>query len=276
MNSTSKGIRGFILFYLFLYALWIFFPAGHPSERALGGGLALWFSGTVATVTALYTRHHLPSGSNRRLWTWISVGLGLWWVGDFFLIISSTHTPLFSSLREIVFTVGAGLILAGILQSPRKTLPSVSKLRLWMDVTINASAVVILSWLILLKPVMQVLTVTGTGSFAILYPSMDLVLLLVLILIFQTSEVESISQSLGWIGAGLLAYTMSDLAYVHLANSNAYIPGSRSIWDGLWGMVSLSYPHGCRCKRNRMRFRVFPVCFASLFNGSGTTFRWLM
>lgn len=83
MNSTSKGIRGFILFYLFLYALWIFFPAGHPSERALGGGLALWFSGTVATVTALYTRHHLPSGSNRRLWTWISVGLGLWWVGDF-------------------------------------------------------------------------------------------------------------------------------------------------------------------------------------------------
>ncbi|BAJ63961.1 sensor histidine kinase [Anaerolinea thermophila] len=226
MNSTSKGIRWFILFYLFLYALWIFFPAGHPSERALGGGLALWFSGTVATVTALYTRHHLPSGSNRRLWTWISVGLGLWWTGDFFLIISSTRSPLFSSLREIVFTVGAGLILAGILQSPRKTLPSVSKLRLWMDVTINASAVVILSWLILLKPVMQVLTVTGTGSFAILYPSMDLVLLLVLILIFQTSEVESISQSLGWIGAGLLAYTMSDLAYVYLANSNAYIPGS--------------------------------------------------
>ncbi|MEJ5313132.1 ATP-binding protein [Anaerolinea thermophila] len=226
MNTGWKALRGFILIYLLLYILWIFFPAGEPQERALGGGLALWFTGTVAALIALETRTQIPEGNHRSLWTWISAGLILWWAGDLLRLFLVPGRSILSPLRESIFTLGAGMILIGILQAPRKPVQSASKLRLWLDVTINASAVVILVWLILLKPVMETLQITGTYGVAILYPIADLILLIVLILIFQTGETEHIPQSLGWIAVGLLAYTMSDLAYVYLANSGAYLPGN--------------------------------------------------
>ncbi len=226
MNANWKSIGVFMIAYFVLYALWIFFPAGTPSERALGGGFALLFTGTVAALAALETRKQIPQNDHYKLWTWISAGLILWWAGDFLRLFIAPRESVLSPLRESVFTLGAGLILVGLLLAPRKSVPSASKLRLWLDVTINASAVVILIWLILLKPVMETLKVTGTQGFAILYPVADLILLIVLILIFQTSETEHIPQSLGWIAVGLLAYAISDLAFVYLANDGTYLPGN--------------------------------------------------
>lgn len=239
MNLTlRRRALFFAALYLAAYLAWILSPYPQFRERFLVGNLAMVFTGLTATWLSLVTRQRVQNARLRSAWTLLSTGMGLWLIGDILRMLVETIRPSqvysFNPL-DLIYLIGSAMLLAGLLTYPRHIRERMGRLRLMLDATIATASVVTLTWLIILQPVI-IAAQRGQGNrAAFLYPSADMLLLLVLMNLFLLNDSGPVPSPFGWMTAGLAAYTISDLAYAYLLLENSYHPG---------GMVNFGWTMG--------------------------------
>ncbi len=82
-------------------------------------------------------------------------------------------------------------------------------------------------WLVVLQPASLALgTVQSSNSFVLLYPTADLLIVLVLLNLFLLSNPRQAMIPFLWIMIGTLAYSFSDLTYAALLAGSGYQPGA--------------------------------------------------
>jgi PAS domain S-box-containing protein len=223
-----------ILTFLSLYLIWIIWGHKGSQERYLVGNLSLVFTGLAATFLAFEVRRLLEKTKEGQLnqvqvWNWLGGGLALWTLGDLvrmFLERLAPQSILSFVPLDIIYLDGSLAVLIGMLMMPRKPRENVGPVRLLLDLTITNVAIISVAWLAIFQPAYQS---TGAGSgtpVALLYPAVDLILLLVLVNLFLMSQPGSLLITYGWIGMALAAYTISDLAYAYLVINGEYHSGS--------------------------------------------------
>lgn len=223
-----------ILVFLSLNLAWIVWGHKGSQEQYIVGNLSLLVTGLAASFLAFEVRRLLlknnESQSNQvQVWNWLGAGLALWTFGDLTRMILERLAPLsimnFVPL-DLIYLDGSLAMLIGLLMMPRKPRENVGPVRLLLDMTITSAAIITLAWLVVFEPAFQSIS-TGHGTpVAVLYPAVDLILLLVLVNLFLMSQPGSLLVSYGWIGMAMAAYTISDLAYVYLMINVEYQPGS--------------------------------------------------
>ncbi len=207
--------------YLALYAAWLLWGSALPAERYWVGGLALVFSGLVVLALAWRVRGGPAPAEVRAAWGWMAAGLSLWAAGDLLRLILGALQPPTGGLgpADLVVMGGSLLLLVGILRYPRKARQRLGRGRLFSEATVTTTAIFTLAWMILLKP-------AAAGTNAFYFPSVDLLLLIVLLNLFLLNEALSFPPVLTWVTLALAAYAVSDLIYISLLPQGAYSPAS--------------------------------------------------
>jgi PAS domain S-box-containing protein len=240
----------FAVLYASLYLAWLLAAPAPPEaggphplafERLLAGALAMVFTGMVSAWLAYQARSTVGNLALRSTWTWLSIGLSIWVAGDLLRLAASLAFPSWhftSNLLDLIYLLGSVGILIALFRYPQRRHLPVGKLRLFTDIAITATSLVSLAWLIVLKPVMDVIQTSHGSPAAILYPSADLILLLALLILFLYNEPRAFPAPFAWIALGLAAYATSDLAYAYLLIGASYQPGSLvdfgwTVGDGL-------------------------------------------
>lgn len=230
MSSASRRVF-FLLaaLYLVFYLIWLVSGALNESERYLLGNLALLFSGAACTWSAFRAWKLTPpepSLSARRAWLWLSFGLAVWLAADALRMLREGFTlgrAGQQNILDLIFTLGSLAVLGGLLLYPRRPPQERSRsfLRILLDATVVSTAVITLSWILVLAPIFD----AGGPPLVLLYPAADLVLLVVLVNLFIFNEPGSFPAPLYWLSLGLAAYLTSDLAYASLLRDAAYSAG---------------------------------------------------
>ncbi len=110
---------------------------------------------------------------------------------------------------------------------PRVLRVTTSRATLLMDTFITTTAVVVLAWLVVFEPLYNGATGLHPRSWAAtLFPLVDLILLVIVLDLFLLSDPRRVNPSFLWILGGLFAFTLSDLFFVYLVNTQGYLPGS--------------------------------------------------
>jgi diguanylate cyclase len=184
----------------------------------IGAGLCLW--------TAAQTR-----GRRRRGWLYLGLSALSWGLGQCvwtFLEVAKSEPSPFPSPADIGFLVAIPFGVAAVLRFFPLTRTD-SRFRAAMDGAILAVALFFISWLLILKPIVQ-----GAGvnvfntALSLAYPLGDIVILV--ILGHAVSRSRELDRPLVFVGLGFLFLTLSDSTFTYLSwlgnfNSNVIDAG---------------------------------------------------
>lgn len=232
MKQLPHSFRRSILLggcgYLLLYAAWLAWGRQDSSERLWIGSLALLFTSLLAVGVALWVREKMEAGPLRSAWSWLAAGLGLWALGDILRPLSflgeAGGTTRFAIMDGITLA-GSLPFWVGLALYPRKARQHFGRLPILFDTTIVTAAALTWVWIAVLQPLTVALPISGRNLAALLYPSADLVSLLLIITLFLLSDAARLPAPLGWAGLGLAAFTFSDLALASQMASGHYTIG---------------------------------------------------
>jgi PAS domain S-box-containing protein len=237
------------LVFLALYTAWLLWGRSGPWERLLVGNLVMVFTGLVALVTAWKARSQQSQPRLRSAWSWLVAGLVLWPLGDLLRMAYQILAPALVyhiTLLDAVYLLGSIAFWMGLLVYPRLPRLVFGRLVLLFDAGLTAAAALTMVWLIVLKPAVASLPGQGGGNpLAVLYPLADLISLILLMSLFLVADVRHLPAPFGWISLGLMAYTISDLAYASLLVGGQYQTGNPIdlgwvLGDGLITLAALS------------------------------------
>jgi PAS domain S-box-containing protein len=213
-----------------LYLAWLFFGGQDEPDRNLIGSLSLFFTSLSAACLAVWARGRFNQARMRRAWNWLSLGLVFWCVGDLCHLILQTVAPEqvnYSIAVDVVYLAGTIALGGGLWLYPRVIRQLASRLYLLLDAAIAMTAFFTLAWIILFQPLFGTyLGYNLVHVLTIIYPSVDLLLVLFVIILFLVSEPESVPLGFGWMTMGLICYSVSDLIYASLSLMNGYHVGS--------------------------------------------------
>jgi signal transduction histidine kinase len=202
--------------FLGLYFAWLLWGRSDPWERFLVGNLAMIFTSLLAVLLALWVYGQVKNSETGRPWKWLAGGLLLWSLGDIVrMVIASLNTSLvfrFGAL-DIIYLLGSVFLWVGLILYPRKQRRLPGRLGLLVDIILSTTAILTLVWIIVVQPILSIQAGKIGDPAAILYPTADLISLILLMNLFLISDSKAIPAPLGWIGLGIIAYSVSDLAY---------------------------------------------------------------
>lgn len=235
-NLTGPLLAGVL--YLGLYLAWLLFARPPEAEKFWTGSLALVFSGLVVTLLA-WNLHRLQADPQlRTAWRWIAIGVTLWSAGDLLRTALAALSPAWLARvnpPDVIFVLGAVSLLAGLLLYPRQARRRLGRGRLLSEATITTAATITLAWMVVFKPASAAISLGQNHPTFLLYPIVDLVLLLVLLNLFVVNDPGSLPPPFAWITVGLAAYTISDLAFAYLMPQGSYTP---------WNLVNFGWAAG--------------------------------
>ncbi len=207
--------------YIGLYSLWLILRPASETARMVGGHLALVPVGLFALLAALSQRNAGVSRPLRRLWTFLGLGLGLWTLGGviwvLYGLLQSPHPPL-PSIADPFYMAGHLLTLAALLSLPFIPRGQFGRLRLLLDLVMLSGVTAIFGWVLLLQPVLaSLLTRPAETLWTAIYPLLDVGILLILANVLLGLEAAEVRAALRWVGGGLVAVVIADLAYTYLS-----------------------------------------------------------
>jgi PAS domain S-box-containing protein len=250
-NSPNAGIIAGLVF-LGLYFAWLIWGAGNAFERGYAGTLVLVFTGGAAAWQGWRTKDKVESSGLQKAWLWITAGLVVSTTGDMARFLTNSvfnGSNRFAEAGFWLYLIGTLLLAVGISVYPRTLRASASRATLLMDTFITTTAVVVLAWLVVFEPLYGAAGFHLQSWAAMLFPLVDLILLVIVLDLFLLSDPHRVNAPFLWILAGLLAFTLSDLFFVSLVNNQGYQPGSLVdlgwiIGDGCFFLAAVSQLHG--------------------------------
>ncbi len=218
--------------YFILYVAWVIWGRSNLQERVLLGNLAMFFTAVLAAFLAFAAFRRSVGTPVHTAWGALFAGLALWAASDGLRMGMQVYNPdrLFAlSPLDALYLGGALCLLAGLLVYPRQPRRDAGRLRLMFDATLTTTAMVTLAWLLVLRPMLATqeqipATLKASHPYAVVYPLLDLLILIVLINLLLISDARA-TGPFGLISAGILAYLFSDLAYAYVLIYGRYTAG---------------------------------------------------
>lgn len=223
-------------FYLVVYLAWLLWARPSQFERFWTAGLAIIFTGLVVAVAAWQARPRLTAPGLRPAWNWLCAGLGLWSLADVLRVLfaASAAAPNRIVLPDVAWLAGAAAFLVGLLRYPQPLRPRMNPLRLITDGSIFSIAAGSLAWLVVLKPIAIALENDLTHPAALVYPAVNLLLLVVLLNRYMLGRSGSFPGAFIWMALALAANTFSDLSAVYLFPDSGVSIGAPANFG--WGL----------------------------------------
>jgi len=233
--------------YVVLAATVAVFTGLHPRSAAaqtLGDLVVLLAVCCAATSCALASRRLTVDG---RAWALIASGAGLWGVGQLLWTwfgLTNDHVYPFPSLADAFYLSYWVPIAVGLFAFRRSGRRETSPWSVSLDVAVIALATLFCSWNTVLEPVaadrfgVPFLTVATELT----YPVVDL-LVFSLVLTLGMRRLPGDRRAWAWLGAGLVALTVTDSIYVHQVHfGETGLTGTLLAlgWMTAWFLVALA------------------------------------
>lgn len=265
------------------------------SQPIAAGYLLLPLARTLALLVALAVFRRAQSGPREQATSFIAAGLVLWVVADIvriFLWMVGDVRPLSPSLMDLLYAAGGLAMLGGLAVYPSAYPQRLGRVRSLLDVVISVVAVLVLSWLALVRPVLQLnLAEPALVGWIAARQLIDLVLLTLAVRVtLLRSPKPGWTFGLYFVGAfGILSLT--DIFYHYSLLMDVWRPGG---WVELGWLLSTALiveasrrqlvdreqeAESMRSRRRRyLSFRlerVLPVAYAYLIVGFAVAEWWL-
>jgi PAS domain S-box-containing protein len=213
-NIRWKGILAEAFIFLAAYITWLIFRPESSSSRLLIGNLAVLAPLVTSVVLTFMVLQRIDLQS-RRTWQFVGLALLCWAIGNgirtFYEGLQGVQLSNYSAADVFNF-LAYPLFFYGLIVHPIENRYSPSRFRFILDAAISSGVVASLAWLTLVQPYIS----TGLERLVpLLYPILDLVLLMILLNIFLANR-NARQPILIW-GIGLLAIFISDYVFGILA-----------------------------------------------------------
>lgn len=229
-KNTRRRAWSAGLIFFGLYLAWMIWGGGGQFERTYTGNLVMVFTGALAAWQSWSAAKNPKTLRLGRAWKFIGGGLAISLLGDLARFISNIYLPRagFPAVTPyILYPLGTIFLAIGLYLFPRPARQSASRAMLLADTFITTTAALVLCWLMVFQPLMQSgISPITRGWVPLLFPLLDLALLLLVLNFFLLSDPRQVAAAFLWILAGLAVYTLSDLFYVSLISSEGYLTGS--------------------------------------------------
>lgn len=213
--------------YLVLYTAWLIWGSAESANRGIVGALAVFFPASLAAGLAWMAFSRPENVEIKSSILWLAVALSLQASGHIaraFLLLGYQFPPelvaLFVELLHLLAVLAFGI---AIIKYPRSPRTGVSRLRLFIDTALAATAGLTLIWLTLLQ---SGRTLTEVSPLAQVSPLVDLSLILVLLSLFLISDVSRPSPLMIWMTFGVTLISLSDMAVIPIMVAGIYLPGN--------------------------------------------------
>jgi PAS domain S-box-containing protein len=189
-------------------------------------GTTLWVLTLLARLVALVfcarAWQALRVPGFRRAWSLLVIALALWAGGDAFRVGVAGltgHAPPTPSVTDLLHLAGSLAAVAAMLDYPATPPERLGRMRTLLDVIILSGGLLLLAWLIFLRPVVEIRPASAQEIFwASVEPVTDLVLLGMLTRLLLLTTGRPDASVFRWLGAGFLVQAVGDFAssYMHL------------------------------------------------------------
>jgi diguanylate cyclase (GGDEF)-like protein/PAS domain S-box-containing protein len=211
-------------FGLMLVALTAGAQAFRRGAREVGGSARAWRMLGLAC---------LSWGLGQAVWTWYESMLG-------------REVP-FPSLADIGYLMFVPLAAGALLSFPSVSRRLSSRIRTVLDGLLIASALMFMSWMLVLGPLFEAGGDPLTLTIGLAYPAGDVVIITILLFAssHRTHGTDAGRMTRPLLFAGLLAFAIADSGFVYLTNSGSYSSGSL-IDIGWFCAFAAIFLAGCR------------------------------
>src|SRR5690242_11744840 len=211
-------------------AIWLGTGLGGPWATQTASNFALAAASLSAAVACLHRAGRL---TGRLRWTWLLFGLATlsWGLGQVtWLYLESfvgDEVP-FPSLADIGYFGMAPLISVGLLLVPVGPQTMANRLRTVLDGLMIASSLGLVSWVIVLGPLIDAGADSALALFISLwYPMGDVVLVtIVLFMVARSRQNGAMPIPLALVGTGLVTFSISDSGFAYTTIVNTYSSGA--------------------------------------------------
>lgn len=227
---ADRGSQAVLLLALILvvYLGWQVFGWGGPQRREMIGDLTFWPVISIASVLAFrVARTRSFTVQVRRAWLLIGIGLVAYLIGNLLQFYYETvlHTAPYPTFADVAYLAFYPLLLAGILQFPRRRFQGFAIARLALDAAATIVAGAAIVWYVTLA------SATESGgnrlqlAVSIAYPCGDLLLVLALTaLAVRTRQILGF-WALTLIKATIVFYIVADIIYGRMTLAGTYSGG---------------------------------------------------
>jgi PAS domain S-box-containing protein len=156
----------------------------------------------------------------RRAWTYLGLAGLLWTLGGVaWALYALFNVPLpLPSLGDPLYMAGHFVALTALLSFLGLPGGRLGRARLFLDLAIVSGAVAVLGWLLLLEPLLILLASQPTvAAWMVLYPTLDVLLLVILADVYMALEPGEFRSAWGWVGLGVILFVAADLLYTYLS-----------------------------------------------------------
>jgi diguanylate cyclase (GGDEF)-like protein/PAS domain S-box-containing protein len=234
-NETPRRIRGWIRLCVVIAILVAAFAAilstgaGGPEISQALSNVGLCLGAVSAALACLLRARSLPG---RPRWGWALIGLGVlaWGLGQcawIYLESFRGDAVPFPSQADIGYLGMVLLTPAGLLIMPSATQALANRARSVLDGLMLAASLVLMAWLIIVEPLIKA---GGDSALALAislaYPLGDVVIVTIVVymLALQRQHGRNVAH-LALVGAGIVAFAVSDIGYAYLNLIGGYASG---------------------------------------------------
>ena len=223
-------IQGVTVATVLVCATWSGYLALSGSDSQSVSDVGLMVVALAAGGQALM-RVRRETGRSKRAWMLLGLACLSWGCGQaawtWYEVVLGREVP-FPSIADIGYLGFVPLAAAGLLAFPSVSLRLSTRVRTVLDGLLIATAILFVSWMVVLGPLLKAGGHPLTLTIGLAYPLGDVVI--ISILLFASSHRRqrgSFGRANRWLlFAGLLGFAVADSGFVFLTNSGSYASGS--------------------------------------------------
>ncbi|MGH2917010.1 MAG: hypothetical protein ACRDLS_00180 [Solirubrobacteraceae bacterium] len=226
---------------------------------SVGGAQTTLYVDDVGTVLAALAASllccsagHRQVGALRRFWWLLAAACAAWMLGEVIWAIydlvlrDAVGVP---SWADVGYLSAIPLAVAALLSHPAMAGSAARQARFTLDGLLVATALLFLSWTLVLGPLWHTTDLTTLGGLvAIAYPFGDVVIVFFIVLAVRRMPAGN-RLGLWCLLFGLLALALSDSLYAYLTEVQGYDPGS--LLDAGWFAGYLAIALGASCSQSQ-------------------------
>jgi hypothetical protein len=181
----------------------------------------------VTLMALMLWRHVAVGNQNRLLWSGLTIGWIIWTVAESWWGVASIigHEVPYPSWADLFWIVGYLPIYIALwtrIRSLPQNLTLLQRVGLWLSILFSMGGTIFF----VLIPIVRNndSTTILESALNILYPLMDIILLILVLRIFFTYQQGMYGRAWMWLSAGFVLLSLSDLIFAHANTTNLYYP----------------------------------------------------
>ncbi|MCE4047597.1 putative bifunctional diguanylate cyclase/phosphodiesterase [Bacillus sp. Au-Bac7] len=237
--STKRFAYSFIVFFIVANVLWnIIFSS---NQQLLDwGGVSFQLIACSASIYWILSTFLKDKTSAKSFWLLLALGVLFYLVGTMLWSYNQfilNNNSGYGKLAEKFFIVQNILYFLSLLVLINQIKSSLLTIRFLLDILIAMSAAVTFSWLFLIRPLFSQSANISFSLTELIYPILDLIVLVGVISLFNTSKRVLAKKTTFLLVAGLLTQIVADTIFTYLKVIDAYSVGS--INEPMWILSAL-------------------------------------